>query len=382
MTIFKSVRRIAMLGLFFLFLISPVSVFAEAGKNLEPVYLFTSPTCPHCASAKSFFESFQKEKGLRLEIHDFNMSQSTDKVKEYYEKYSVPKSEQGFVPAIFIGDKYFIGFSEEIGEEISAYLLGQEQKKEEGNDNLAKIPILGEVDLSKFSLPVLAIVLGITDGFNVCSLGALLIILGLVMALGSRKRIILFGSAYILTTALVYGFLMFLWQQLFSLIAPYVKSFEMLVGLLSLAGGAYLLREFYKAYKSGPICSTNNLLSRLSPKIERIFENKKNWLILLGSVIAFSVVITVVEFPCSAILPVLFTSIMVDSGISLGTSVFYMCIYLFFYMLDEIIIFLIAALTLKIKIASPKFITFFNLLAAIIFIVVGIYYFFVPLLLG
>ena len=382
MHISKVIRNVAAAGLFFLFLISPISVFAEAGKNLEPVYLFTSPTCPHCISAKKFFEDFQKEKGLKLEVHDFSMAQSTDKAKEYYGKYSVPKSEQGLVPAIFIGDKYYIGFSEQIGEEISAYLLGQKQEEKKVNDNLAKLPILGEVDLSKFSLPVLAVVLGITDGFNVCSLGALLIILGLVMALGSRKRIILFGGAYILTTALIYGLLMFLWHQLFSLIAPYVKSFEMLVGILSLAGGVYLLREFYKAYKSGPICSTNNLLSRLSPKIERIFENKKNWLILLGSVIAFSIVITVVEFPCSALLPVLFTSIMVDSGISLGMSIFYMCIYLLFYMLDEIIIFLIAALTLKIKIASPKFITFFNLLAAIIFIVVGIYYFFGPLLLG
>lgn len=382
MHISKVVRNIAAAGLFFLFLIFPAGVFAEAGKNLEPIYLFTSPTCPHCISAKKFFEDFQKEKGLKLEIHDFNISQGTDKAKEYYEKYSVPKSEQGLVPAIFIGDKYFIGFSEQIGEEISAYLLGQKPEEKKGNDNLAKLPILGEVDLSKFSLPILAVILGITDGFNVCSLGALLIILGLVMVLGSRKRIILFGSAYILTTALVYGFMIFLWHQLFSLIAPYVKSFEMLVGILSLAGGVYLLREFYKAYKSGPICSSNNLLSRLSPKIERIFENKKNWLILLGSVIAFSIVVTVVEFPCSAFLPVLFSSIMVDSGISLGMSVFYMCIYILFYMLDEIIIFLIAALTLKIKIASPKFITFFNLLAAIIFIVVGIYYFFVPLLLG
>lgn len=382
MHISKVIRNVAFSGLFFLFLISPMSVFAEAGKSSEPIYMFTSPTCPHCISAKKFFEDFQKERGLKLEIHDFNMAQSTDKAKEYYNKYSVPKNEQGLVPTIFIGDKYYIGFSEQIGEEISVYLLGQKQEEKKESDNLAKLPILGEVDLSKFSLPVLAVILGVTDGFNVCSLGASLIILGLVMALGSRKRIILFGGAYILTTALIYGLLMFLWHQLFSLIAPYVKSFEMLVGLLSLVGGVYLLREFYKAYKSGPICSSNNLLSRLSPKIERIFENKKNWLILLGSVIAFSIVVTVIEFPCSAFLPVLFSSIMVNSGISLGMSVFYMCIYLLFYMLDEIIIFLIAALTLKIKIASPKFITFFNLLAAIIFIVVGIYYFFGPLLLG
>jgi hypothetical protein len=44
------------------------------------------------------------------------------------------------------------------------------------------------------------------------------------------------------------------------------------------------------------------------------------------------------------------------------------------YLLDEIIIFAIAVVTLRIKTVSPKFIIFFNLLAAFIFIGLGIYY--------
>jgi len=379
MHIFKVARNIAAAGLFFLFLISPVGVFAEAGKNLEPVYMFTSPTCPHCASAKKFFEDFKKENNLDLEIHDLTMSQNTEKAKEYYEKYSVPKKEQGLVPAIFIGDKYYIGFNEEIGEEIAASFLGQ--NKEEKNEK--KEPFLSEANLSKFSLPTLAVILGIVDGFNVCSLGALLLILGLVIVLGSRKRILLFGGAYILTTALIYGLMILLWHQLFSFISPYVKSMEMLVGILALMGGIYLLREFNKTRKSGPICSSNNIMSRLSPKMEKVFRNKTNWLLLLGSVVAFSAAVTIIEFPCSAYLPVLFTSILVDSGASFGASILYMLIYMLFYMLDEIIVFLIAAFTLKIKIASsPKFITFFNLLAALIFIFIGTYYLLAPLIFG
>jgi len=48
----------------------------------------------------------------------------------------------------------------------------------------------------------------------------------------------------------MYGLLIFLWHQLFTFIAPYIKSMEILIGILALAGGIYLLREFYKAYKS------------------------------------------------------------------------------------------------------------------------------------
>ena len=42
------------------------------------------------------------------------------------------------------------------------------------------IPLIGEIDLAKYSLPAQAVVLGFFDGFNVYSLGALVLILGLV----------------------------------------------------------------------------------------------------------------------------------------------------------------------------------------------------------
>lgn len=368
---FKVAKLSAIFACLFLFFFFFSVNMVGAETKIDPIYIFTSPTCPHCASAKDFLKKIEKENNLDLQIHDFTMSQNTEKAKEYYERYSVPFNKQGLVPAIFIGDKYFIGFNDKIGEEISALMLGEAEENKS-----SKEPFLSENNLSKFSLPMLAIVLGLADGFNVCSLGALLVILGLVMVLRSRKKIFLMGGVFILTTGFIYGLMIFLWHQFFSRITPYVRSMEMALGLLSLVGGLYLLREFYKAYKNGPICSSNNLISRLSPKIEKIFKNRTNWAILLGAVIIFSALVTIIEFPCSAFLPVIFSGILANSHVSLGLAVLYMCLYLLFYMLDEILIFLIAVFTLKIKITSPKFIIFFNLLAALIFIFTGAYYLF------
>jgi len=109
-------------------------------------------------------------------------------------------------------------------------------------------------------------------------------------------------------------------------------------------------------------------MSRLVPKIEKIFKEKTNRIVLIGAVMIFAALVTIIEFPCSAFLPVLFTSILVDSGISFNTSLLYIALYMLMYLLDEIIIFTIAVVTLKLKIVSPKFIVFFNLLAAAIFI--------------
>jgi len=385
-------KKLTLLSLFILMVfLYPVSTGAEVKTSLKDeqgiVYIFTSPTCPHCAAAKNFLIDLEKEGQVEFTYKEYTISDNIALVREFYAEYDVPNNERGLVPAIFVGDRFFIGYSDDIGRQIEAQLIAQTTNQENGTDQnalvnneekrrLVNIPFLGEVDLLSLSLPILAITLGITDGFNVCSIGALVIILGLVMILKSRKRIFLMGGVFILTTGLVYGALIVLWHQLFTLIAPFMRSMEVFIGILSLVGGLYLLREFYKAYKNGPVCSTNNIMSRLTPRVEKIFKNKTNLSVLLGTVFVFAFFVTLIEFPCSAALPVLFTSILVESGISTNASLGYIGLFLSFYLLDELIIFTIAVLTMKIKIVSSKFIIFFNLLAAAIFIFIGIYYIF------
>ncbi len=352
-----------------LFLLIPFPLFAQETISIN---ILSSPTCPHCADAESFLHEYIANSELDINLNKHYIANSIGLAQDLYSQYAVPKNKQGLVPAIFIGDNYYIGFSNSIKNSIIADL----ENSENNQKDLTKIPFLGAVDLKSFSLPILAIILGLIDGFNVCSLGALVLILGLVMVLKSRKRIFFFGATFLLTTALVYGLLIFLWHQLFSFIAPYIRSLEMVIGFLAVLGGLYLLREFYKAYKSGPVCSSNNLMSRLSPKLEKIFRNKKNVFLLFSAVFLFASLVTIIEFPCSAFLPVIFTSLLVEAQTPLNLSILYIGLYMLMYLLDELIIFIIAVLTLKIKIVSPKFIIFFNLLAALIFLILGSYYIF------
>ena len=361
------------------FLFSPSLVGAQSDQS--EVIIFTSPTCPHCNAAKDFFNDLSVTNDYDFKLVDYTLANEIALAKQYYEDYQVPASYQGLVPIMFIGDRYFVGFNDQIALDIQTHLNvieGVDAMPKSDNHNqkekIIKLPFLGEVDLYNFSLPILAIIMGTIDGFNVCSLGALVLILGLVIALRSRRRILLLGSTFLLTTGLVYGLMIFLWHQIFSVLAPYVRSLELVVGLLSVFGGIYLLREFYQAWKRGPICSSNNILSRLMPKVEQIFQNKTNWFLLMATVILFSGAVTIIEFPCSAVLPVLFTGILVESGVSQSTAIAYITLFLLFYLLDELIVFLIAVFTMKIKIVSPRFIIFFNLLAALIFLALGAFY--------
>jgi glutaredoxin len=342
----------------------------ELSSSSVEIIFFGSPTCPHCLAEKDFLKELKKDYPEVI-INEYEFSQNIEKINLLYQEYQVPKGQQGLVPATFIGDNFFVGFNNDIANNIKEVVVGSEK---EVSSNIIKIPLIGEVNIYDVSLPVLAIVLGTVDGFNVCSLGALIIILGLVMVLGSRKRIFLIGGIFLLITTLTYGLLIFMWHQFFSVISPYIKSMELLIGLLSIIGGIYLFKEFIKSIKQGATCNSGGIIAKLSPKVEKIFAKKKNIAVLIGVVALFAAAVTIVEFPCSAFLPVLFTSILVESGISTGASLSYIALFLLFYILDELIIFLIAVWTMRIKIVSPKFINFFNLVAALIFLFLGFFY--------
>ncbi len=348
---------------------------------------FYSPICPHCAREKIFLEELESEyPQIKINRYDVINSQENQRfLGEFCEKYKVPESLRGLVPATFTPQKYFIGFDDKIAEEMKS-CLEECLKPEKEEFSLThtsiikksiKIPLLGEIKLGDSSFPVMAVVLGTLDGFNVCSLGALVLILSLVLALNSRKKIIIFGGAYILTTALVYGFLIFFWYKLFEILAPYLKIMNLLIGILGIGGGIYFFRQFWKSRKSTPTCESEpggKISSKFLPKLQELLKKPTSLLLAGGAVFAFAFVLTVVEFPCSAVVPVAFAAVLAQAGLSWAAYLFYIAIFVLFYLLDEIIVFLLAVFTSKIWLSSPRFLKWIFLAEAIILFSLGLYY--------
>ena len=360
----------------FLFLESFGVVQGQDSYGLE-IFFFYAPGCPHCAAEEKFLEHLI-EKYPEITIRDFSVydKEGVQLLQELYQSYQVPAHLQGLVPATFISDKYFIGFSEGRGEEIEKYILGlrEENNLENNQENTLRVPFLGEIDPSKFSLPLLAVILGFFDGFNVCSLGALVLILGIVLALRSRKKILAAGGTYILVTGVIYGALMFLWRQIFIVLSPYIRKMEILIGALAIFGGLYFLREFLKFRKRGLVCDFDTFSKRISQRFQKTMEKKTGILAIILGVLLFAATITIVEFPCSAVLPVIFVGILAEAKVPLFLSLVYLGIFLFFYLLDEIIMFLVAVFTLRIWVTSSKSVIWLNLLASVVLIFLGVSY--------
>lgn len=353
--------------------------YRVSAQEIE-INFFYSKACPHCATEQKFLDTIeQKYPQVTINRHSISLAQCRGELIDLCKKHDI-EQYIGLVPLTFIGEEFFLGFDnpEDMGQKIETSIQNQLKGLEKPSQNQEKInlPIIGEIDISKYSLPVLAVILGTLDGFNICSLGALILILGLVLALKSRKKILVFGGIFILTTAVVYGALIFLWHQLFSLFAPYQKIMTILIAVISIGGGIYFLKEFIKFKKQGPACDIagSNIISKLSSKIQKKLTGTGGILGIIISILMFAVVITIVEFPCSAAVPVVFAGVLAKAQLPTTLYLFYITIFILLYMFDEILIFLIALFTLKLWLASPKFVTWITLVEAIVLFALGFYY--------
>lgn len=93
------------------FLFAGFSVFAQE-SNID---FFYSPTCPHCAKEEKFLDEIEGENpDITINRYSVNQKANVDMMKEFYSDYDVPTSYHGMVPITFIGDKYFVGFNEDL----------------------------------------------------------------------------------------------------------------------------------------------------------------------------------------------------------------------------------------------------------------------------
>jgi len=375
--IFKSMP-ILIMGVFLFF---PNIIFAGEQNNLN-LDFFYSETCPHCIAENAFLDKIEI-KYENLKINRYSVGDEKNISFMYKILQENKKSEYfGVVPLTFVGKEFFAGFDSEdkIGAEIEKSINNQlgnttdvANKQEEKKFN---VPIIGEINVKNYSLPILAVILGSLDGVNVCSLGALILILGLVLKFRSRKKIFLYGGTYLFITAVIYGLLIILWNRLFIFVGSYLKIIEFIVGIVGLVGGIYFIKEFLRIKKRGLICESSNskTISSATEKVKNIFENKNKLLTTIFGVIIFSGLITIIEFPCSAAIPVSFAGILAERGVSGFWTLVYIAIFIIFYLLDEIIVFVIAVYKMDIWLTSPKFTKWATLIEGIILIVLGLYY--------
>lgn len=367
---------------------------ADGGDNATlTIQFFYSPSCPHCAAQKAFNAELLAEfPGVRIVSHDVTVPEEARLLQIMAQNHSLGSSELA-VPATFIGQRAFIGFESanttgaEMRAAVSECLRGTCANATAAPPawhellGAMDLPLIGKTDLSSLSLPALAVVLGLIDGFNPCAMWVLVYIISLVMGMSNRRKMVwVIVGTFVLASGVLYFLFMTAWLNAF-LMLGYVRAVSVAVGLIALGWGALSVREYLET-KGALVCDAVDVSTK-----KKIMATAKNlvsapltWATMAGIVVlAFTV--NSLEFVCSSAIPAAFTQVLALSNISVLEHYFYIALYDFFFMLDDLIVFGLVAFTLS-GVAGEKYSRWCKLVGGAVLIFLGMMLLFAPRLLA
>ena len=406
--ILGSVLIAAFIGLSF-----HVKARALEPKNDVNLYLFWGDGCPHCAHAKDVLEPYIKQQD-NIGYQKFEIYYNVENQKKMQSVAEALNIDASGVPLLVVGDRPYIGFSDNTGTEIKerleycsvnacpdsvAGIVGVEkptannilnnaqedtssrpttssnQSSIPRPDKYIDLPLIGKINTAHFSLPVLTALIALLDGFNPCAMWALLFIITLLVGMKDRRKMWLYGTTFIVTSAVVYFIFMAAWLNLFMFIG-HVSWMRTIIGLLAIAAGGYYLYDWYQK-KTGCKVTGKEGRKEFFVKLREIVKERNIWL-GLGGIILLAAAVNVVELACSAGLPVLYTGILSSAGLETWQYYAYMLLYVLFFMLDDLVVFFIAMTTLKVVGIESKYPRAMRLVGGIVMCVLGLLLIFAP----
>ena len=92
----------------------------------------------------------------------------------------------------------------------------------------------------------------------------------------------------------------------------------------------------------------------------------------LFGVIGLAISVNLVELACSAGLPLVFTELLALNDVSSMAKFWYVLLYIFFFLIDDLIVFIIAMFTMKITGITTKYNQYSHLLGGVIMLLIGV----------
>lgn len=384
------------------FLSSPVQTQAAAStEKTVNIYFFWGEGCPHCEKEKLFLEKME-EKYPELNVQDYEIwgnAENRDLMIKFGRELDAKVSG---VPFTVVGEKYVVGWMDEknTGAEIEAAIhcainqscrdLGREingsqELDEYGTKETYKIPetltlpLLGEIQTKNISLPILTIIIGALDGFNPCAMWTLLFLISLLLGMQNRRRMWVLGVTFIVTSAAVYFLFLSAWLNLLLFIG-FILWVRILIGLVALGGGGYYLKEYFFNPHAGCVSTKTEKRKKVFEKLRQL-THEKHFLIALVGIILLAMAVNLVELICSAGLPAVYTQILTLSDLPTWQYYGYLLLYIFVFMLDDLVVFFIAMITLRMTGVSDKYSRLSHLIGGIAMVIIGLLLLFKPELL-
>lgn len=321
----------------------------------EQIAFFFHPQCPHCQKQKAFIPYLQaKYPQLTWTYYDTSKSENASLLFTSLQQRN--RGERAVaVPVTIIGPYMIDGFDTptttglQMERAIQAVLQNDPSLfTAPDSDHLSQnitLPFIGRLNLAGSSLPTLAVVLGIADGFNPCAMWVLVYLISMIVGLGDRRKIWLLVGTFIASSGILYFLFMTAWLNVF-LFLGYLRPLTLIIGLAALGAGILQVRE-YLTTSGELVCTIGDAQSRKRTmnRIDTIVTAPLS-IFTIFSVIVLAFLVNSIEFACSAGLPALFTHTLALRDLPLLQYYGYLFLYDLFFMLDDLVVFSLAVLAM------------------------------------
>lgn len=396
----------------FIFLLLPFSVNANEKVN---VYLFYGDGCPHCSALEEYLdENYSNDKDVK--VYKYEVWNDVTNQELWKKVEDVTGEEAKGVPYFVIGKEVMQGYSAGDVWEKKVDKAIEEAKKINYNDNVGitlgvvegkitkdddipksnydpdkkeadisdyynndsdtnadtelNIPLIGTISLKDMSIPVIAILIGLVDGFNPCAMWVLIFLITMLFDYPSKKKMWILGCTFLFTSAFIY----FLFMISFLKVAMFINSInvlKLLIAVFALVFGGFNIYRYFKTKDVGCDVVDKNKRRKIINRIKNILSSK-SFAFAIGGIILLAISVNLIELLCSMGLPVMFTEILAYNNITGVKNILYIILYIIFFLIDDLIVFFIAMKTLKITAISNKYSKYSHLVGGLIMIAIGL----------
>ena len=238
-----------------------------------------------------------------------------------------------------------------------------------------------EINTSDMPLLFSTFIIAFIDGFNPCSLWVLTLLLGIVVLTKDRKKILTIGLTYLTVAALAYGAFILGMINVFAYLG-YLFWIRIIVALIAITFAIVNIKDFFYFKKGISFTISDKYKPKIFSKVRDIMNPKNNFRsTVLGSAV-MALGITLVELPCTAGFPMIWSNIINAADVSGTTFVSLFSVYILTYFSVELVIFLTVVFTLKVSKFEEKHGRLLKLIGGVIMLALALVLVFNPDLLN
>ena len=339
---------------FFLLLVLALLSFTASAQEVQKdnvFYFFYSYKCPHCHEAQPFIAEIEKEY-TDITFKKLEVLQVPENMKLFREMTQKLGIQGGGVPTFIFNGKFIVGFQSGHHDALIREMI--EMNKADGEscgeqcqeckENVIDVPVLGKIDAQLVKLPSFTFIIGLLDGVNPCAMWVLMFLLTLLVAAKNRKKVIMIGSVFVISSGVVYFLFMTAWLNIFTFMGM-TTYVTIALGVVALIMGLINMKEFFFFKKGVSLMIPDKVKPKLFEKMRRVINNKSMFLSILGT-IALAFFVNLIELGCTIGLPAIYTRVLSIQNVSTLKKYLFMALYNVYYVVPLAIIVLIFVVTM------------------------------------